>query len=513
MPGSLREIPSRNSSDSAQHRPQQDTTYRHDDEEASVGSAPRGPSTLAGHSSPIDENEKSSKSGKDYPQDKAEVMSVTSGSVDQSAYRTMSWQKTAALLFAEYVCLAILAFPAAFSVLGMAGGILCVIGLGLITLYTSLKLHSYCMKHPNLLHIADIGRQLFGGHWLAYELTALALILNNCFLMGLHTLTVSEVINTLALPGSFCTVGASVIALFVCALGTLPRKLESIAIMGIVSAVLMFIAIVLTLSFSGAQGREPAGFISSEPVTITAWAPKGTTFVAGLNACLNILFTWVGQIVYPTFISEMKHPEDFPKALYAVTATEFALFLTVGIVVYWYSGQYAAAPAVTVISNVKYKKAAFAPVLVVSVLIGIIYGSVVSKYIFVRVFGKTKHYSSNTTVGWIGWIVIVFAAWTFGWVVGEAVPFFDTLISLMSALFDGWFGFIFEAMMFFEISKGNLWKGQTLLRKAETIFCVFLIIAGLFIFGAGTYTSAQAIVDNYAAGLVKSPFGCASNAV
>lgn len=134
------------------------------------------------------------------------------------------------------MCLAILSFPYAFATLGMAGGIIGTLGLGLITLYTSLKLHTYCLRHPNLLHFADIVKQLFGGHWLAYEIAALVLVLNNCFLMGLHTLTVSEVINTLAEPGSFCTVGASVIALVVCAIGTLPRKLDKVALMGIVSA-------------------------------------------------------------------------------------------------------------------------------------------------------------------------------------------------------------------------------------------------------------------------------------
>ena len=33
-------------------------------------------------------------------------------------YRTMSWQKCAAILFGEYVCLAILSFPWAFKTLG-----------------------------------------------------------------------------------------------------------------------------------------------------------------------------------------------------------------------------------------------------------------------------------------------------------------------------------------------------------------------------------------------------------
>lgn len=72
-------------------------------------------------------------------------------------------------------------------------------------------------------------------------------------------------------------------------------------------------------------------------------------------------------------LQEMKRPEDFPKALYAVTAAEFALFLTVGIIVYYYSGQYTEAPAVAVLSS-NFKKAAFSFVLPTTIIIGIIVG-------------------------------------------------------------------------------------------------------------------------------------------
>jgi hypothetical protein len=37
-------------------------------------------------------------------------------------YRTCSWQKTAALLFSEYICLAIMSFPWSYSVLGLVPG-------------------------------------------------------------------------------------------------------------------------------------------------------------------------------------------------------------------------------------------------------------------------------------------------------------------------------------------------------------------------------------------------------
>lgn len=176
MPGSLRHIPTRDSASSVQ-APNQSTIYRHDDAEAATGHEASPAGTLDGGSSPAEKEKADKEFGSG---EKAEVRSVhTEGSVDQQQYRTMSWQRTCFLLCAEYVCLAILAFPSAFAVLGMAGGILCTIGIGLMNLYTSLKLHAYCMKHPQLLHIADIGRQLFGGHWIAYELTALALVLNN----------------------------------------------------------------------------------------------------------------------------------------------------------------------------------------------------------------------------------------------------------------------------------------------------------------------------------------------
>jgi hypothetical protein len=58
------------------------------------------------------------------------------------------------------------------------------------------------------------------------------------------------------------------------------------------SQVTMFIAIILTMAFSGAQGRQPTGIVEGEPVRITAWAPPGTTFVEGFNAVLTIIFTW-----------------------------------------------------------------------------------------------------------------------------------------------------------------------------------------------------------------------------
>lgn len=93
--------------------------------------------------------------------------------------------------------------------------------------------------------------------------------------------------------------------------------------------------------------------------------------------------------MYPTFIAEMKDPREFPKALYAVTVAEFILFSVAGIVVYRYTGQYTTAPAVGTLRPV-FKKIAFAFVLPTTIIIGVLYASVVAKYLFGRIFMGTK---------------------------------------------------------------------------------------------------------------------------
>ena len=53
-------------------------------------------------------------------------------------YRTCSWQKTAALLFSEYICLAIMSFPYSYSVLGLVPGLIMTAVVAGFVLYTSL---------------------------------------------------------------------------------------------------------------------------------------------------------------------------------------------------------------------------------------------------------------------------------------------------------------------------------------------------------------------------------------
>jgi amino acid permease len=71
----------------------------------------------------------------------------------------------------------------------------------------------------------------------------------------------------------------------------------------------------------------------------TVWAPKGTTFVKGVNAVLNIVYSFIGHPLIPSYIGDMRDPSQFPKALYITMAIEIALFTVLGAFVYHRTGE------------------------------------------------------------------------------------------------------------------------------------------------------------------------------
>lgn len=90
----------------------------------------------------------------------------------------------------------------------------------------------------------------------------------------------------------------------------------------------------------------PAGYVPDAPPTIRAWAAPGTTFVSGFNSLLNICYTYIGHILIPSYMDDMKRPEDFRKSLYVVTFLEVLVYTLGGAIGYYYIGdQYMTSPA------------------------------------------------------------------------------------------------------------------------------------------------------------------------
>ncbi|KAK6067643.1 neutral amino acid [Seiridium cupressi] len=461
-------------------------------------------------------------------------------------YRTCSWQKvrlkleysdaqtaakawhtlisdlqTAALLFSEYICLAIMSFPWSYSVLGLVPGLILTVVQALLVLYTSIILWEFCLRHPEVRDVCDIGQMLFWNKKWAWWFTAVMFVLNNTFIQGLHVLVGAKYINTMIGTGdagvSCQTVSFGIIVALIAWICSLPRTFDMLSKLGTASAFFTFISVLLATIFAAIQ-FQPAGYTEElgSPI-VTAIPLAGTTFVSGLNAFLNISYTFIGQITLPSFIAEMKDPRDFPKALWACTILEILVFSIVGAVVYAYVGnQYMTAPAFGSLETL-YKKVSFSFMIPTLIFLGVLYASVSARFIFFRIFQNSRHKNEHTLIGWASWSGILLATWILAFLIANVIPFFSSLLSLMSSLFDSFFGFIFWGVAYFRMREADgsvaLVKDRSFRGWFEGILNVLIILTGLFFLTAGTYASVEGIILEFEAGTVGSVFQCASNGI
>ncbi|GKT94731.1 putative transmembrane amino acid transporter [Colletotrichum tofieldiae] len=410
--------------------------------------------------------------------------------------------QTAGLLFSEYICLAIMSFPWSYSILGLVPGLILTAVIALIVLYTSLVLWQFCLRHPEVRDVCDIGQMLFWGKKWAWYATAVMFILNNT---ALHVLVGAKYLNTMTESDpSSAELSSS----------------QSSSPSSVGSARCPYVRIALE-SWHGLGGlhlhlgafgnhlrRYPVASGRLRPpihngVTKTGGNPivtaiplASTTFVSGMNAFLNISYTFIGQITLPSFIAEMKDPRDFPKALWAVTIGEIIVFSIVGAVVYAFVGnQYMTAPAFGSLEDV-YKKVSFSFMIPTLVFLGVLYASVSARFLFFRFFKGTKHLHEHTIIGWGSWATIL-------------------LLSLMSSLFDSFFGFIFWGVAYFRMrsadNRAGVPKQNKLVDWASMGLNIIIILTGVLFLTAGTYASVEGIIEEFRAGTVGKPFGCASN--
>jgi hypothetical protein len=152
---------------------------------------------------------------------------------------------------------------------------------------------------------------------------------------------------------------------------------------------------------------------------------------------------------------------------------------------------------------------AFGIALPVIFISGSINSVVVGRYIMGRAFPNSPIKYINTKAGWIVWLTLILAITVIAWVIAEAIPFFNALLGIISALFISGFTFYFPALFWFQLIKEGKWNANK-----KNIFlsvvnaCIFCI--GIAILGLGTYASAADIADQYSGpkGTVRSPFTC-----
>ncbi|CAL1705414.1 unnamed protein product [Somion occarium] len=418
-------------------------------------------------------------------------------------YRTMVWWKAAALMLAETVSLGILSLPSVFATLGIVGGCILVLTLGAAATASGYVIGKFKLRYPHVHNMADAGEILAGP--IGREFLGAAQVVFMVFICASHVLTGKIAFDTFT-AGASCSVLWAAICAIVSLVCTLPRTLNGMSHMSVISFVSILAAVFITMIGVGVTGHT--GNIS---VTV---APN-LSFANGFLAFTNIIFAYAGHVAFFTFIAEMKVPEDFPKALYVLQIADTTLYLVVGVVVYAYVGSTAVSPALGN-TGLTLRKIAYGIAMPTIIIAGVINGHVCAKMVFIRIFRrdgvKSKHMTSNSLIGWATWVGICVAIWVLAFVIAEVIPFFNGLLGIISSMFATWFTYGISGIFWFYLTpRSEYWSSTK--QKLKALFWGFVILFCAFVMVAGFYASVASIIDGYKTGGFKGPFSCTSSAL
>lgn len=324
--------------------------------------------------------------------------------------------------------------------------------------------------------MSDAAEILFGP--VGREVAAAAQILFFIFLMGAHILTFSIMMNTLTDHGA-CTVIFCVVGAVLCFFLTLSRRLQEVSYLGIIctlhtlwklliygnllliASLSIFISVIITVIAIGIKAPDPVAHAINHP-----------SLLSGFSATLNIVISFAGHLAFFSFQSELTDPKDFPKALFALQATDTSLYLVAAVIIYRYAGDGVQSPALLSTSPI-ISKVVFGIAIGTIVIAGVIIAHVGAKTIYVRMFRGTKRMNQKSLVSYGTWVLIVLILWVVAWVIANAIPVFNDILNILAAAFASWFSFGLEGLFWLHMNKGTI---NSVRKISLAILNVFLVL-------------------------------------
>ncbi|OOF91601.1 hypothetical protein ASPCADRAFT_16880, partial [Aspergillus carbonarius ITEM 5010] len=413
-------------------------------------------------------------------------------------YRTLAWWYVLSLLsirvvmVAETISLGILSLPSAVAALGLIAAVILILGLGALATYTGYTLGQFKLKYPHVHSMGDAGEVMMGR--VGREVLGTAQLLFLVFIMGSHILTFIVMMNTLT-DHATCSIVFGVVGLVLSFILTLPRTLKKVSWFSISSFISILSAVMVTMIAVAIQ-RPGDGHVD---------ATVDNSFYRAFLAVTNIVFAYAGHVAFFGFISEMRVPTDYPKTLYMLQGIDTSMYVVAAVVIYRYGGKDVASPALGSTSPLL-SKIAYGIALPTIVVAGVINGHVACKYIYVRLFRGTDRMHQRGLVAIGSWVLIALVLWTFAWIIAEAIPVFNDLLSLITALFASWFTYGLSGVFWLFMNWGRYGSS---VRKRFLIGLNLLVVGlGACLCCLGLYVSGRSIHEHPSS----ASFACADNA-
>jgi hypothetical protein len=428
----------------------------------------------------------------------------------ERTFRTLTLRDTVFVLISNRVGLGVLALPDIMHTLGLAPATLAIVGIGILSTYTAFELLQLYRKYPHCANIVDMAK-VVGGKPLEVAV-AIGLMANLCLTCASASVTISVALNTIT-EHMLCTVAWIGLAVVASWLLCLPRTFKFVALVGmpattcIIASVLI---VVISLSLGSPRGA-PEGYFDKDIKYV-----GNPGFKNGLRACLNVCYAFAGNVGYPSLFPEMKNPsKHFYPALVWLQIFTIPLYILVGLGIYLMAGQYTTSPALGCAPEVP-AKVAYGVVLPAVLSTALVFGHTAVKYMYVvlmRALQATEDVAAHSVTSWTAWVGSVTLFWSVVFVLANAVPVFDSILSISSSTFAAWFTFGIGSVFWFFLNRGRLLSTRE--KAALAVLNGLLILQVLFMNGAGLWAAITNIVDVYEKGEggIRGPFTCADNSL
>ncbi|KAK0378989.1 hypothetical protein CLIM01_03686 [Colletotrichum limetticola] len=422
---------------------------------------------------------------------------------DGVQFRTVTWQSATIMFLKIQFAMSILSVPGAFATLGAVGGALSLVGWHVLNSYTAVILGEFRNRHPECHTLADMCGRLWGR--VGKELVGLQILIAQVLISAAGIVSISTAFNALSNHGA-CTVIFTLVGAILITMFSAVRTFSRLGWLTWFGFATFFIAVFIFVVAVTQQDRPAVAPPGDFDLGWTAIAHP--TFVAGITASANIFISNSGSSMYLPIISEMRRPDQYRKAALVTGVLVLAMYLSFSLVIYRWCGVWLATPAFGSAGPL-FKKISYG-VALPGLIIGVgIYQHVAAKYLFVRILRDSQHLQANTVIHWTTWIGSNMTLGILAFIVAEAVPILNYLLGLAGALCFAPFSLIFPALLWMQDFSSYRKGGAS--KKAMYGFHVFVVLVGLFMVVAGTYSVAVSIKDAYASGLISKVFNCADN--
>ncbi|TXT08899.1 hypothetical protein VHUM_03027 [Vanrija humicola] len=406
-------------------------------------------------------------------------------------YRSLGIVGAFVLMTKANVGLGVLSIPFVFMSVGMVPGIILLILMNFIIMYCALVIGDFKQNHPEMYAIADAGF-IIGGK-----------VGREIFVAGAGMVGVATSLNAVSTHGA-CTaifIFVAAIAGWACAS---VRTLGKVAWLGWIGLVSILLAILILTIAVGVQDR-PFAAPKTGPWEKDIKIITAATFSHAMASVNDVVFAFAATPAYFGIISEMRNPRQYKKAMVSSMVFVLLLYLIIGVVVYYFCGQYVSSPALGSAGKLM-KKVCYGVAIPALLVTLTIYAHLAAKYFFVRILAGSEDLTKPTRRHWTIWLGSTFATVAIAYLIASAIPIFGNLISLIGALIGPSVCIIPYNLMWWHDNWRFKEPGQRSIIFAALNLA--LLVIGVFVTIGGTYAAVDIIAHDKSR---NKPWSCADN--